>query len=291
MYSAASLLSVLAIVPLAPFTLRLHRSLTQIILLIFIISTVYNWLAFPFSQETPLKVFFQQMLEIDLEPSGNVTRAVTTLTGVPAYINTKVIPNLPSAWSQERRCSPDLLKKGTWTCAWDTNLIPSPGSPYSSNNLPIPGAYAADWLTVNTFRSTNSTAAHISVKGTNTRSCRLFFNNTSIMSYHVHGTPTTMRSGHELPEKGVSEIRLWSRTWGKEFKVDLDLASESSTQSSKVDARVACDWVEYQSATAGIKGSGGAIPAIEEALSFLPKWVVLTKKTDGLVETWGRVSI
>ena len=287
MYSVASLLSVLAILPLAPFTLRLHRNLTRIILLVFIISTVYSWLAFPFSQETPLKVFFQQMLELDLEPSGNVTRAVTTLTGVPAYIDTEVIPNLPSAWNQERRCVP---KGGRWTCAWDTNLIPSPGSSYSNNNLPIPGAHAADWLTVNTSRSTNSTTAHISVKGTNTRSCRLYFDNTSIMSYHVHGTSSTMRSGYELPEKGVSQIRLWSRTWDREFKVDLDLASEGATQSSKVDARVACDWVEHQSATAGIKGSGGAIPALEEALSFLPRWAVLTKKTDGLVEAWGRVS-
>jgi hypothetical protein len=62
----ASGISILIILPLAPFSLKLHRYLTILILLSFVASTIFNWLAFPFSQEAPLKVFFQQKLELDV---------------------------------------------------------------------------------------------------------------------------------------------------------------------------------------------------------------------------------
>ena len=61
-----SLVSLFIILPLAPFGLKLHCSLTVLVLIIFIASTVYNWLVFPFSQAAPLKVFFQQTVELDL---------------------------------------------------------------------------------------------------------------------------------------------------------------------------------------------------------------------------------
>jgi len=97
----------------------------------------------------------------------------------------------------------------------------------------------------------------------------------------------------------VHELTLWSRTWGRTFVVDVDWAKKAKANSDvgsasgndTVKGRAACEWMEYESATAGGEGSGGKIPALEEVLAFLPKWAVVSKMTDGLVEAWGPFSI
>lgn len=102
-----------------------------------------------------------------------------------------------------------------------------------------------------------------------------------------------------MPQDGVRELTLWSRTWGRTFVVDVHWVKESESEldnsevesNSTVMGRVACEWVEYESATVGGGGSGGKIPAFEEVLSFLPKWAVVSKMTDGLVEAWGTFSL
>lgn len=60
--------------------------------------------------------------------------------------------------------------------------------------------------------------------------------------------------------------------------------------------RVACEWAEFASASAGVPGQGESpskggfrsakIPALEEVIAFLPTWVVVSKFADGLVEAW-----
>lgn len=148
--------------------------------------------------------------------------------------------------------------------------------------------HSSDWLSLNATRI-NSTSARISVQGINTRACRLYFDNKDITHYHVHGSSKSP-TGKDVSQTELNEIRLWSRTWGKEFIVDVNWKAEGA-QSGDVEGRVACEWVEYESATAGIEGSGGKIPALEEVLTFLPKWAVVSKTTDGLVEAWGKFSL
>ena len=249
---------------------------------------MFNWLAFPFSQEAPLKVFFRQMLELDLSTNtseahtshGSLVRAVTALTGVPEYIDTQVIPHLPSSWGKETRCS-SSPQPGLVTCTWEGDLLPSPGGTTGKDIVVAPATRSADWLAINATR-TSSTSARISVKGMNTRSCRLYFDGSPVMSYHVQGSSGSLQDGHGIPENGISDIRLWSRTWDREFTVDVKWSSKGTKE-----GRVACEWVEYESATVGAGGNGAKIPALEEVLSFLPKWTVVSKASDGLVEAWG----
>jgi hypothetical protein len=288
----ASGISILIILPLAPFSLKLHRYLTILILLSFVASTIFNWLAFPFSQEAPLKVFFQQKLELDVgmntyaghSSHGKVIRAVTALTGVPEYIDT-IVTHLPSSWGMETSCGIPQLSSGLVTCTWEGGLLPAPGSTVNEDIQVPPANRSADWLVVNAMR-TSPTSAQISVKGTNTRSCRLYFDSSSITSYRVQGSSEGLQGGHEIPEDGVPGILLWSRTWDREFVVDVEWSSEGTQE-----GRISCEWNEYQSATAGIGGSGGNIPAFEEVLAFLPEWVVVSKADDGLVEAWGAFSV
>ena len=215
---------------------------------------------------------------------GRVVRAVTALTGVPEYIDTQVIPHLPSSWGKQTTCV-SSLKPGLLTCKWEGGLLPAPGSTSSEDIEASPANRSADWLVFNATR-TNSTSARISVKGTNTRSCRLYFDNSSITSYDVQGSSGVLQQGSEMPEGGISALTLWSRTWGREFVIDVKWTSEGTQE-----GRVACEWAEYESATAGAGGSGGKIPALEEILGFLPKWAVVSKADDGLVEAWGTFSV
>jgi hypothetical protein len=110
-----------------------------------------------------------------------------------------------------------------------------------------------------------------------------------------------------MPPNGIPELRLWSRTWGRTFMVDVEWGEEtqktltvSSTDGGEglgeaepepepkgLSGRVACEWAEYESGRVGDEsGEGGSIPAFEEVLAFLPLWAVVTKADDGLVEAW-----
>lgn len=88
-----------------------------------------------------------------------------------------------------------------------------------------------------------------------------------------------MQPRYEVSAGGAKELRLWSRTWERNFTVDVELLEEQH----QTLGRVACEWNEYESGTVGIESSG-KIPALEEVLTFLPKWAVVTKLADGLVE-------
>jgi hypothetical protein len=128
-----------------------------------------------------------------------------------------------------------------------------------------------------------------------------------------------MQPGYELPEAGIQQVRLWSRMWDREFVVELDWEapknkdekfglqtqrSPSLTPSLSLEdddeeddsqyfqGRVACEWSEYESGTIGESrrvSRGARIPAYEEVLANLPKWVVASKIDDGLVEVWGKM--
>lgn len=175
-----------------------------------------------------------------------------------------------------------LRTPGLVTCTWDDGLLPVPSGMTSKNT---DASRSADWLVVNATR-TSSTSARISVKGVNTRSCRLYFDSNPVTSYTVQGSSGHLTGGNEFPKGGVSLLQLWSRTWDREFNVDVQWTSDSTQQ-----GRVACEWVEYESGTAGTGISEGTIPAFEEVLRFLPKWAVVSKTTDGLVEALGAFSV
>ena len=48
---------------------------------------------------------------------------------------------------------------------------------------------------------------------------------------------------------------------------------------------------EYESASVGLADSVGKIPALEEILTFLPRWAVVSKAAAGLVEAFVDFSI
>ena len=92
--------------------------------------------------------------------------------------------------------------------------------------------------------------------------------------------------------RGCESIRLWSREWGGAWNVtvrwegkgedgDGDAGSGGSGSSGHgvgtgLDGRVVCLWSDAN--------DEDAIPAYKEVRRFMPKWSVVSKAGDGLVE-------
>jgi hypothetical protein len=276
-YGVVSMLALLIVLPLAPFSMNMHRWLNSIVLLIFVLSTLYTYLAFPFSQETPLKVYFAQSVDLD------TSRVVTALSGPRQFLSTVIIPRFPSAYNQALDCTdaPDML--GLQTCKWEVGdaFVPSPGG---SERYHGQGPMSK-WVTTS-IKRTGPNSARIKVQGLNTRSCTLQFSGKGVKSFHLSGDGGKgLQGGSEVPEDGLEQIRLWSRDWEKEFEVDVDFAG---SEDEKATGRVSCGWAEYESATVGGGRTGGKIPSLEEVLLFLPEWAVVTKSSAALFDAgWG----
>ncbi|CAA7263132.1 unnamed protein product [Cyclocybe aegerita] len=325
-YLMAALSALLLVLPLSPFAykLRPYRPLTLLVFLTFLLSTLYAWLAFPFSSQDPLKLYFQQRVELYPTVSGTslgtpiVSRPkiTTVLSGPKKYLRSSILPHLPSAnVVKEIKCDDDLAKRGLVKCEWDSGVerMPVPGM-LSYANLPETGL-DPPWADGEFIRfdvqRTNETTARIHVRGRNTRSCRVYFDNRPIHKYTLldlrddegaakyASSGKGMQPGYEVPPTGVTEVRLWSRTWEKEFVVEVDWQGPASDEtvaekSACMEGRVACEWVEYESGlvdngSLGLDNAardGPKIPALEEVLTFLPEWAVISKATDGLVEAW-----
>ena len=252
-------------------------------------------MTFLFSSAAPLKVFFQQRVEIDLglRSDGNgmasdvlsSPKMITSLTGHPLYLpNSAIISNLPSA--QAVKCDIDPRRKGLMRCEWDsgTGMRPVPGNNDNST----------EYFDASVSRIGPS-SARIKVKGRNTRSCRVYFDNQSISEYVVRssdgvGGRKGMQRGYEVGKGGIKELILWSRTWDREFVVDVKWGDDNTG----LQGRIGCEWAEYESAAID-HGSGGRvsgkIPAFEEVLRFLPEWAVSSKQDDGLVEVLAPFSV
>jgi hypothetical protein len=276
-YGVVSMLALLIVLPLAPFSMNMHRWLNSIVLLIFVLSTLYTYLAFPFSQETPLKVYFAQSVDLD------TSRVVTALSGPRQFLSTVIIPRFPSAYNQALDCTDAPDKLGLQTCKWEVGdaFVPSPGGSeryYGQGPM-------SKWVTTS-IKRTGPNSARIKVQGLNTRSCTLQFSGKRVKGFHLSGDGGKgLQGGSEVPEDGLEQIRLWSRDWEKEFEVDVDFAG---SEDEKATGRVSCGWAEYESATVGGGRTGGKIPSLEEVLLFLPEWAVVTKSSAALFDAgWG----
>jgi hypothetical protein len=267
-------------------------------LLIFIFTTIYTWTAFPFTSGAPFKLMFKQT--VFLQPRerypgrypNKVEGVLTTLTGLEDVLKNRIIPELPSASiAKQISCVPSTLYPGLHDCSWQTpsSLIPDNGA------RPRGPWYPPTWMTV-TATSLGLNKSRVSVAGYNSRNCRLYFDNQNATSFLVEGANTDrkMQVRYPISDLGTNQIRLWSRTWNRVFFVEVE---HPQWPRRGLRARAACDWNEYESGIIGMDNdpkSGrthGKIPAYEEVLRWLPKWAVVVKADDGLVEAVQEINI
>ena len=102
-YLAISVISFLMILPVAPFAHKMHRSLFYVVFVVFLGTGAYNLLAFPFSPDSALKIFYQQTIDLN----SGVNRV--SIIGASSYVKNYLVPEMPSAWSQDVVASDDPL--------------------------------------------------------------------------------------------------------------------------------------------------------------------------------------
>jgi len=299
-YGVLAILSVLIILPIAPFAHKMHGRLNFLVIAIFAATTLYCLWAHPFTQIAPMKVRFVQQVHLGTrtarplteQPSNSrpthppdshhrdeVLSATTSIFGLSGHVQ-KVVSELPSSQGKDVQC--EKISSGLTNCTWsvDDEWIPSPG-----------GNTSTGWITGDVQRVDGKTSqAMIHVHGTNTRGCRIYFDQ-PVYDYKVRALDGdrwdgTQQDGYEIPPEGITTLLLWSRTWDRNFEVEVTLGPEGLDPEPPLSGKLACEYSEYASGIAGAGGveHGGRIPAFEEMLRFLPKWAVVTKAADGLVE-------
>ena len=251
--------SILLVAPLGPF---IHRYTYHIPLFLFgvLVGTlIYNLVAFPFSGNNRLKVYFAQQVDLD---SG--TNKVA-LTGVESEYMMDILRTLPSVAGKTITIYPSS-RQGLAEYSWDG--IPPEVVPNTKPGVPPLIGYG-EWLDYNVTREPGSRKARILVKGRDTRACKLKFMK-PISDFYVEGSATDSRFP-PVSEGGSWEVSLWSREWERTWNVTFEWDGAEG-----MDGRVICLWNDED----GL----GLIPALEEIRRFAPDWVAVTKFGDGLVE-------
>ena len=245
-YGVLAILSTLVILPIAPFAHKMHGRFNFLIVVIFVVATLYCALTHPFTQVASMKVRFVQQVHLGkraflpltqqssnseltpvpgLEEKDEVLSATTSIFGLPKHVE-KVVSELPSSHNKDVKCEKSPM--GLTNCTWpvDEEWFPSPGGNTSSG-----------WVTGDVKRvDGKSSRAMIHVRGTNTRGCKIYFDQ-PIYDYKVRAFDGdrwdgTHQDGYEIPPEGISTLFLWSRTWDRRFEVEVTLGPEGGPRAS-----------------------------------------------------------
>jgi Peptidase family M28 len=266
-YIFMAISSILLLSPIIPFVHRFTWHIPIFLLLVLIGTTIYSLVAFPFSPNNKLKLYFQQEVDID-----NGTNTVS-FTGITPFVQ-DAISTLPSAAGQHLNCT--LTDSTLEKCSW-LGLPPKIADPQSK--LPPEELYRT-WVQYNVSRIDLDGLKSLSrfmLYGRDTRACKLVFDS-PVSDFHVHGAAPVDKRFPPVPQSGSKEIRLWSRTWDRIWTVDVQWEGTSD-----LTGKVVCLWSDVNEA--------GVIPAFDEARHFVPEWIAVTKAGDGLVEGFRRFSV
>lgn len=197
-----------------------------------------------------------------------------TLLGIDGYLQ-DIIEEFPSAAGQALHCGETSAtnRQGLTGCSW--HGLPPNVVPRNYNGLPSNSTYK-DWLNFNVTKSGNT--ALFSLQGLNTKICRLYLDN-EVSNVAVEGGASDDRHPN-VPDGGSNQVRLFSRTWDKTFRVNV---TWNEGQAKGQTGRVACFWSDAN--------QPGTIPAFDEVRRFEPVWSAVTKNEDGLLEGWKSFSI
>ncbi|ERF72867.1 hypothetical protein EPUS_08480 [Endocarpon pusillum Z07020] len=271
-YIAMAVFSILMLSPTLPYLHRFTWQIPIFMLLVLVGTLIYNLLAFPFSENNRLKLFFQQEIDLDL---GNNT---VSLIGLPWYVQ-EAVDSLPSSSGQSLQCE-SAVPGNRLKCSW---IGLPPRVVHTHPQLPL-AKQVRTWVNYNVTRVSSKNSARFTVMGRESRACKLTFDS-PIHNFMVHGSAPTDRRFPIVPEGGSKEIRLWSRTWNRAWVVDVEWEGPADQESEIVDleGKVVCLWSD--------DNREGVIPALDEVRHFAPGWVAVTKAGDGLVEGYKKFKI
>jgi len=272
-----------------PFAHQLSTRIFAVLAVIFALTTIYSLGSFPFSPNKQVKFFYTQHL--DLDTGRNTVR----LLGVQPYLRQALL-SVPSA------------KDANQSVIWSTHPIRDLGQAEWEGLAPANFiSIDSEHLVTSTARRLDEYSAIFTVKGQNTKSCVIEFDQ-NIMDVQVrraepeskpsqsYGKPTVYTSrlpkntAYSIPSGGVPVVSLYSRDWDTEFEVIVRwnstahhvgkrsfwrslLPIRSATWPART-GRIGCQWHEFHARQ---------LSAVDELLDFLPEWATITVKEPLLV--------
>lgn len=270
-YLAVAALSVLLLAPTGPFIHRFTYHVPTFLFLVCLATVIYNLVAFPFSRDHRLKVYFVQ--RVNCETGANTV----SLTGLNSYVQ-RIVGELPSAQGQPLNCTtPDVAtRKELKTCEWEG--LPAKVVPNAADAAPFGNETNTNrWVEYSIHKGNRSNKATIRVAGLNTRACRIVFDS-PITGLAVTGAVSDPRF-KPVGAAGSQEVRLWHREFGQPWNVSV---AWNAKEQSKLSGRVVCLWSDANT---------GDIPAFDEVQHYLPVWAIPSKISDGLVEGFKQFEI
>ena len=276
-YLLLAIFTVLLLLPLTPFLHRFTYQVPTFLFFIFIGCLVYNLFAFPFSRDARMKYYFVQHMDLD-SGANNVT-----LAGLDGYVQ-DVIAEMPSAAGQPWNCGETSLlhRNGLVSCSWSglpPNVIPRGygGLEVMKKGNKTEKPYQR-WLRLNVTH--DGSTALFSLQGLNTKICRLSFDN-AVEAVSIEGGATSPLQ-QAVGDDGSYQVKLFSRDWDKNFKVNVTWPADTSLGAKGVaKGQTGRAWCSYADAN-----TRGAIPAYDELHRNEPIWSVATKTADGLLEVY-----
>jgi len=295
-YLMMAVVSVLLIMPLSPFIHRLKYQVPTIFFLIFVGTLIYTLLAFPFSREARLKIYFVQRVNLD-----NGTNEVAIM-GLDGYVQ-QVAAQMPSAAGQNYKCGPDVVdwakRDGLSACVWNglaPEVVPGDYLQKPSKPAPYPNSTAissrsggedegsSTWVECDAKRDNSSGKVSFAINGLNTRACRLVFDS-PVTNVTFEGAGS--EGQNYIPPRDTMNAskywRLWSREWDAKFKVSVINAEDEESPNAPLTGMVMCQWADVN--------QNGVIPAFDEVKKYIPVWAIVTKANDGLVEGFKRFRV
>ncbi|KZO97083.1 hypothetical protein CALVIDRAFT_597809 [Calocera viscosa TUFC12733] len=193
-YLGMAIMGYLIILPLAPFLHAIHFNVTLTLLLLLAGSAIWSLAATPFTPSFPFKVFYRQVVTLDVTPVRNEVM----LGGLPS-----VVPTTVESWkmSGEVECGRPLdvmFRPNLKACVWE-------------------GHAGADGMGVDfSITRISSGTAKLEVTGSNTRSCGVQFDKP------VHSLRIADAAAPSSAPDSVNQLTLMSRTWNKTFELEFD---------------------------------------------------------------------
>ncbi|KAH8888846.1 hypothetical protein GQ53DRAFT_871243 [Thozetella sp. PMI_491] len=249
-------INILILLPLSPFIHRVTHHIPVVLLVVFIATLTYNLATFPYSANARLVTMFQQTVDLDTGV------ALTHFHGLDEYVRA-IVAEMPSASGKELSFGEGRYP-GTVDCHYDSSLL-----------KPNLGAADEKLVTINVTRGAGNKAT-FEIDAVDTKGCFLDFD-FPLTSFTVRGSSGwEERFGH-YPDNGIGQIKLWRRSRGKPWVVDVEWADLPPADGSArgLGGQLLCDWSDAN--------TPGNIPAFDEALKFAPTWAAVSKRAEGLV--------
>jgi hypothetical protein len=265
-YLSMAIFTIILFSPIVPFIHRFSWHVPTFLLLVLIGTIIYNLIAFPFSGNNRLKLFFQQTIDLDTG-SNNVT-----ILGPNEFARTAIL-SLPSADGEnlEWTSVDGFVERRRYSFrGLDPQVAGSDTQSATTKRY-------QHWLDLNATKTSNNSdlvKVRFSIEGKNTRACKLVFDE-PIQHFKVKGQGPRDERFKPVPEGGSKEIRLWSRQWDRRWEVDVRWNADR-LKNGTMHGKAVCLWSDVN--------QRGVLPAWDEAVHYMPDWVAVTKGGDGLLE-------